>query len=127
MRPVIALVEDLLFASRVREAARSAGVDVRTVRGAQDVAAAVRDGTPLVLVDADSDRLPWRDAIAAARPAPGRPAVPVVAFVSHVHADRARDAQAAGASRVLARSAFVRELPRLLAAAAAPPSEESTP
>jgi CheY-like chemotaxis protein len=126
MLPVIALVEDLLFGSRIREAARVAGVRVRTVRVAEEVAAAVRDGAPLVLVDADSDRLPWRDAIAAARRGP-RAEVPVVAFLSHVHADRAQDARAAGASRVLARSAFVLELPRLLAAAAAAPSEEKTP
>lgn len=126
MLPVVALVEDLLFASRIREAARAAGVAVRTVRVADEVAAAVRDGAPLVLIDADSDRLPWQETIAAVRRGT-RAEVPVVAFLSHVHADRAKDARTAGASRVLARSAFVEELPRLLAAAAASSSEERTP
>ncbi len=124
MAPAIAFVEDLLFASRIREAARTAGVEVRTVRNSDAVETAVREGARLVLVDADGDRLPWQEAIAAAF-TPGGPAPAVVAFLSHVHADRARTAQAAGA-RVLARSAFVQELPRLLAAAAAPPSEESS-
>jgi hypothetical protein len=43
-----------------------------------------------------------------------------VAFLSHVHAEGAEAARAAGCSRVLARSAFVQELPRLIAAAASP-------
>ncbi len=124
MPPVIAVVEDLLFSSRIREAARVAGVEVKTARRTEDVAAALRAGSPLVLVDADSDRLPWAEAIAAVRADPSLAAVPIVAFFSHVHADRAEAARSAGASRVLARSAFVQELPRLLAAAGTSPPEE---
>lgn len=41
------------------------------------------------------------------------PALRVVGFVSHVHADRIREAREAGAE-VMARSAFVNALPRLL-------------
>jgi DNA-binding response OmpR family regulator len=126
MPPVIALVDDLLFASRIREAARGAGVDVLTLRRSEDVVAALRVGSPLLLVDADSDRLPWAETIASVRSEASLAAVPIVAFFSHVHADRAVAARAAGASRTLARSAFVQELPRLLAAAASP-SEEKTP
>jgi hypothetical protein len=49
-----------------------------------------------------------------------------VAFVSHVRADHAQAAHDAGASRVLARSAFVEELPRLVSeAGASPPGERS--
>ncbi len=125
MPPAIAFVEDLLFASRIREAARASGVEVRSVRSPDAVNAAVREGARLVLVDADSDRRPWLEAIGAAS-TQGGTAPSVVAFLSHVHADRARAAQARGA-RVLARSAFVQELPRLLAAAAAAPSEENSP
>jgi CheY-like chemotaxis protein len=126
MPTVIALVEDLLFASRIREAARGAGVELRTVRRADDTVAALHAGATLLLVDADSDRLPWAEAIAAARREPGLAAVPIVAFLSHVHAERADAARAAGASQALARSAFVKELPRLLAAAATPSEEKNT-
>jgi hypothetical protein len=45
--------------------------------------------------------------------------VPVVAFASHVRADLIAEARAAGADRVLARSAFVAELPALVARAQA--------
>jgi CheY-like chemotaxis protein len=69
-------------------------------------------------VDADSSRLPWAEAVSALRADTTLADVPVIAFVSHVHAERAEAARAAGASRVLARGAFVLELPRLLAATA---------
>ena len=120
MPHVIAVVDDLMFLSRIREAARATGAVVRTVRGPKDLVAAVRDGGRLVLVDADSSRLPWAAALGALRADPSVAAVPVIAFLSHVHAERADAARAAGASRVLARGAFVQELPRLMAAAAAP-------
>jgi CheY-like chemotaxis protein len=129
MSPVLALVDDLLFLSRVREAARATGVEVRSVRGAADTVAGVREGARLVVVDADSTRLPWRDAVAAVRGIEPNPGARVVAFVSHVHADHAAAARAAGCDRVLARSAFVLELPALMAGAATSPTvqEEPTP
>ena len=120
MPHVIAVVDDLMFLSRIREAARGTGAEVRSVRGPKDLVEAVRDGGRLVLVDADSSRLPWAAALGALRADPSVAAVPVIAFLSHVHAERAEEARAAGASRVLARGAFVQELPRLMAAAAAP-------
>jgi CheY-like chemotaxis protein len=120
MPHVIAVVDDLMFLSRIREAARGTGAEVRSVRGPVDLVEAARDGGRLVLVDADCSRLPWAEALGALRADPSVSAVPVIAFLSHVHAERADAARAAGASRVLARGAFVQELPRLMAAAAAP-------
>jgi CheY-like chemotaxis protein len=117
MSHVIALVDDLLFLSRIREAARGCGAEVRAIRAAKDVVAGARDGARLVLVDADSSRIPWEDAVRALRSDPAGASLPVVAFLSHVHAERAEAARTCGCSRVLARGAFVQELPRLLAAA----------
>jgi CheY-like chemotaxis protein len=117
MSRVLALVDDLLFLSRIREAARGAGAEVRAVRGPADLVASARDGGRLVLVDADSSRIPWSEAVSALRSDPSLAPLPVVAFLSHVHAERAERARAAGCTRVLARGAFVQELPRLIAAA----------
>lgn len=122
MVPVIAVMDDLLFLSRIREAARAAGVDVRVLRRSEDVAALAADMPSLVLVDADSDRLRWPEIVRAVRSEPALAGLPVIAFVSHTHAERAALARDAGADRVLARSAFVLELPALLATAARAPS-----
>jgi len=117
MSRVLALVDDLLFLSRIREAARGTGAEVRPVRGPADLVATAREGGRLVLVDADSPRIRWAEAVGALRADPVVASLPVVAFFSHVQADRADAARAAGCSRVLARAAFVQELPRLIEAA----------
>jgi CheY-like chemotaxis protein len=117
MPEVIALVDDIMFLSRIHEAARGAGLGVRQVRRAAELGSALREGGRLVLVDADSDRLPWAEALGAVREEPSRPRALVVAFLSHVRAERAAAAREAGCDRTLARSAFARELPGLMAAA----------
>jgi CheY-like chemotaxis protein len=119
MKPLVALVDDLMFLSRIREAARAAGIEMASARATEGLLAAARDGARLVVVDLDGARVPWREALAALRTEPGLRELPVVGFLSHVRGDLAEAARAAGASRVLARSAFVAELPRLLAALAA--------
>jgi len=113
MPQVIALVEDLMFLSRVREAARGSGLEVTAVRQPPEVA-----GPDARLVLVDLDRFGDPAVLARLRGAPGLEGVPVVGFLSHVHADRARQARDAGCARVLARRAFVEELPALMSDAA---------
>ena len=122
MALVIALVDDLMFSSRVREAARGAALDLRIARKTADVLEAARSGAALLVVDLDSPRLPWREAVASVRADPALAAFPVVGFLSHVNADAAQEARTAGCTQVLARSAFVRDLPGILMAAARPPA-----
>jgi hypothetical protein len=120
MPQVLVLADDLMFVSRVREAARGLDLEVKAVRQPPPEAAAE---ARLGLVDLD--RFGDPETLATLRRAFGDR--PLVGFVSHVHADRARRARDAGITRVLARSAFVQELPAILSAAgdpsAAPNSE----
>ncbi len=109
---VAALAPDLMFASRIQGAARGVGADARTLATADAVLAQVRAGWPgLVIVDLEARAV---DAVALIRAVKSVSAVSVVAFAAHVNAQVIAAARAAGADRVLARSAFVRELPRLL-------------
>jgi CheY-like chemotaxis protein len=114
---IVALMDDVMFLSRVREAARGSTLDVKSARRPDELVAAAREDARLVVVDADSTRVPWQDALAALRAEPALRDIPVVAFMSHERADLADAARASGASRVLARGAFVRALPDLVAAA----------
>jgi CheY-like chemotaxis protein len=116
MAAAAALVDDLMFVSRIREAARPLGIEVRVCRRAEDLLAACTAGAGLVVVDLDSARLPTEDAVRRLRADPALADLPVVGFVSHVHADRIQAARGFGVTRVLARSAFVQELPALLSA-----------
>jgi CheY-like chemotaxis protein len=120
MPSVIALVDDLMFLSRIREAARGSGVEVLAVRSVAELLEALRTPARLVILDLDSPRLPGLEAVQALRQDPALASVPVVGFLSHVEADRARRSREAGCTRVMARGAFVREIAGLLGAAAAP-------
>jgi CheY-like chemotaxis protein len=110
--PTVALAADLLFASRIRGAAGAAGAEVRLARTADDVLAAVADGATRVLLDLDARHVDAPALIRAIR-ASGRD-VEVIAWVSHVRQHAIAAAREAGADRVLARSAFVQQLPALL-------------
>lgn len=114
---VVVLEDDLLFLSRIQEAAKATPAEIRVVRSGQALLEACRSAVPvLVLADLDSPRLAAASAVRALKDDPALASIPVVGFLSHVHADRARDAREAGCDRVIARSAFVQELPHLLGA-----------
>jgi CheY-like chemotaxis protein len=113
--PVLAAAADLLFAARIRAAAEAAQTELRPVRAGDDIVALARASSArLVLLDLDARWLDAPVAIAALKGDPATAHIPVVAYVSHVREDAIAAARAAGADRVLARSAFVRLLPELL-------------
>lgn len=117
MPEVLAFVDDLMFVSRIRETARGLDVTVKTLRRVPELVESARGGAGLVLVDLDSTRLPVAEALAALHAEAGLEGLPVVGFFSHVHVERAKAAREAGCTRVLPRSAFVEQLPALLALA----------
>ena len=106
---VLALVDDLMFGSRIAEAARARGGASQRVRTIDELRAALGPEVRLVIVDCDRPPVALEEVVAAAA------GVPVVGFFSHVEPQRGRDARAVGLTRVLPRSAFVKELPELLA------------
>jgi CheY-like chemotaxis protein len=109
---IVAIVDDLLFGSKIRAATDAAGRRVTFVRHGGSVEDAVRvAGASLVIVDLAGSGA--GDAIRAIRALEGA-RIPIVAFASHMRADLIAEARAAGADRVLARSAFVAELPTLV-------------
>lgn len=106
---------DLLFGARIRAAAQTANVDVIVLRTpAALVAAAVERAPRRILIDLDARGHDPVDVIRSLKDDARTSEVDVVAFVSHVREDAIRAARDAGADRVLARSAFVRQLPDLV-------------
>lgn len=113
---VLALVADLLFASKVKGTAAAVGVEARIVRRREDLLGEARREPPrLILLDLEAPGLDAAELIEELKADAALGKVPVVAFGSHVRGEALMAARAAGADRVLARSAFVRELPGLLA------------
>jgi len=114
---VLAVVDDLLFSSKIRAVAAGASEAVKFVRTPDGVKAACAEHQPrLVLIDLDRDALHPIETIAMIREMPA-PVPRIVAFGAHVNVDRLRAAREAGADQAMARSAFVVALPGLLGAA----------
>lgn len=112
---VIVAVDDLMFASRISSAAKALGVEIAFARSPEAVVEAVRTKAPrLVIFDLNSVKVRPLEAVAALRADPALAAVPTVAFVSHVQTDLIAQARQAGVGQVMARSAFVTQLPQLL-------------
>jgi len=105
MDDVLAVCTDLYFQSRIASAAVAAGRAVRFVKQASDVAP-----FRLALVDLDAGAGVPATIAALRRTGNG----PVIAFGPHLDTEGRQVARAAGAMRVLAKSKFVKELPRMM-------------
>jgi len=112
---VIVGVDDLMFASRIASAAKALGVAIAFARSPEAIVEAVRTQAPrLVILDLNSIKVRPLEAVAALKADAALAGVPTVGFVSHVQAELIAQARDAGVDQVLARSAFVTQLPRLL-------------
>jgi len=99
---VAALVPDLLFAARIRGAAAGA----RTAQTVDRLVELVGPETRLVLVDLQAPGATEAIRLLREREDPPR----IVAYGPHVDGAALRAARQAGADRVMARGAFVKEL-----------------
>lgn len=114
--PVLAHAADLLFTARLRDAASSVGTELLLARKPEDWMQQARSRKPrLLILDLDTRSLDPVALITATKTDPELHGIPILAYVSHVREDVIKAAQAAGAERVMARGAFVKNLPQILA------------
>lgn len=114
-RKILAVVDDLFFVVKINDAAKRSGFEVEFLKSAQDVIDRARQETPaLIIVDLNARSVKPVELIAKLRAEESLKRVSIIAFVSHVEAELKTRAQAAGASMVLARSAFSMNLPQIL-------------
>src|SRR3990172_1835020 len=113
--PVLAVVDDLFFVSKLQETARQVGAEVRVVRAADFRAESLRGAKPaLAVFDLNATSANAVGLIRQMKADAELKEIPVIAFLSHVQVDLQRAAQAAGCDQVLPRSKFTTELPALL-------------
>jgi CheY-like chemotaxis protein len=117
-RVILAILDDLMFTSKIRAAAQQAGVTVAFARSAQSALEQMRSVTPaLAIFDLNNPRTDPIGTITAMKADAILATIPTVGYVAHVDADTIASARAAGADEILARSAFVTQLPDILARA----------
>lgn len=112
-RRVIALVDDMIFAAKIRGTAEALGIELRLARSADAVLKlASEQGASLIIAD-----LHARDPFTLAEKLKADErlrAIPLLGFFSHVHTALQQQATQAGFDRVLPRSAFSKNLPQIL-------------
>jgi CheY-like chemotaxis protein len=112
---ILAVVDDLMFTSKIKTAARQLGVDVAFARSSDAALTGMRTNPPtLVIFDLNNPRTDPLGTVAAMKGDPALASIPTVGFVSHVQADLIEAARAAGIDDVLARSAFTARLADIL-------------
>ena len=113
---VLAVVDDLMFGSKIKSTATQLGVTVAFARSSDAALTAMRTNAPtLVIFDLNSARTDPLGTVAAMKADEALASIPTIGFASHVLVDVIDAARAAGVDNVLARSAFTMQLPDLLA------------
>lgn len=115
---ILVVVDDLMFRSKISTAAKGVGATIAAATTAEAAIARAKEVKPhLIILDLDSTRTQPFEVLSRLAADPELSAIPTLGFVSHVHADRIREARALGIGEVLARSAFSASLPEILASA----------
>ena len=116
MADVAYLVQDMLFTSKIREAAKAVGLTVQPTREPAALVAAAGGGAKLVIVDL---RLPAAlDALSALGADPAAKGVRSVGFIDHEKLDVMDQARERGCGQVMAKGQFANALPKIFAALA---------
>jgi len=115
-RKILAAVEDLLFRSKISETASSLGIEAAFPRNPKRLLEALRESPPdLLVLDLNSARFEPLKLLMSVKSESATSDVSTVGFLSHIQKDLAVAAREAGCDRVVARSAFTKDLPQILA------------
>jgi PleD family two-component response regulator len=113
---ILALVDDLMFTSKIRTAAARVGADVSFARSSAGALDAMRKTAPaLLILDLSNPRTDPIGTVESMKRDAALAGVPTVGFVSHVDAATIDRARKAGVDEVMARSAFTDRLSEILA------------
>ena len=114
-RNIIAVVDDLFFASKIRGAAEELGVTASFARNFEVMLQAARQNQPsLIICDLHAERIDPMELARQLKADAQLRSIPLLGFFSHVQTDLQRQAEAAGFDRLLPRSAFSKHLSKIL-------------
>jgi predicted metal-dependent hydrolase/CheY-like chemotaxis protein len=135
---IVAFVADLMFSTRIENAAHQLGYHLKSIENAGQIAAPDAGpltrqlgehltgagavlidrlsawGPALILFDLNNKAIPWLDWIQLLTSVPATRRIPVLCFGSHIDVSANQAARAAGAVAVLARSHITAALPDLI-------------
>jgi CheY-like chemotaxis protein len=114
-RTVVAIVDDMFFASKIRATAESLGVEIAFPRTRESALEKITQTQPkLIVADLQNQRFDVIEFCSELKTNEQIRAVPLLGFFSHVEVELQRRATNAGFDRVVPRSVFARELASIL-------------
>jgi CheY-like chemotaxis protein len=112
---VIAIVDDMFFASKIRATAEALGVEIALPRTAEMAVEKLRIDKPrLVICDLQNQRVDVVQFAQRLKSDPELASVSLLGFFSHVEVELQKQAIEAGFDRVIPRSVFARDLGAIL-------------
>jgi CheY-like chemotaxis protein len=113
---IIAIIDDLFFASKIRGTAEQVGARVQFAKSIDAAIQKARDESPdLIIADLNASCCDAIELARALKVDDSLNAVPLLGFFSHIQTDLQQEAIAAGYDRVVPRSAFTKNLADILA------------
>ena len=111
---ILALVDDLLFLSKIQQTAQHVGVAVKSAQPADLPKLASDDAANALIIDLNHRSGKALEVLRTLKSDLKTKDLTIIGYVSHVQNDLIAAAHDAGCDLILARSAFVSQLPSLL-------------
>ena len=113
-KKVVAVLNDLLFTVKIQDAAKRAGFGCVFVKTQADAVAQAKLQPTVMIIDLNANSFDALALIGTLKADPETRHVTLLGYVSHVQVELKEAAVQQGCDRVMARSAFVQNLPGLL-------------
>ena len=114
-RNILAAVDDMFFAAKIRATAEAVGVNIKFHRRLDGLVAAAGEQAPdLILIDLHNQNLNAIELARALKANESSKTIPLLGFFSHVQTELQRAAIEAGFDQVIPRSVFSRDLAKIL-------------
>ena len=115
-RNILAAVDDMFFAAKIRATAEALGVNIKFHRRLDALVAAAQEQTPdLIIVDLHNEKVSPIELAHELKANESVKAIQLLGFFSHVQTDLQQAALEAGYDEVVPRSVFSRDLRMILA------------
>ncbi|MGE5443745.1 MAG: response regulator [Ignavibacteriales bacterium] len=112
---IIAVMDDLFFSSKIREAAKPLGLNIEFIKNTDGLIEKLESEKPSLLIfDLNSKACNPTEIIKNLKSSPALKCIPVLGYLSHVQAELKEEADKAGCDLVLPRSKFSKDLKEIL-------------
>lgn len=112
---IIAVMDDLFFSSKIREAAKPLGLNIEFIKNTDGLIEQLESQKPSLLIfDLNSKACNSIENIKNLKSSPTLKDIPVLGYLSHVQTELKEEADKAGCDLVLPRSKFSKDIKEIL-------------